>query len=185
MIYLLIAGRYLVAFVLFIAAVSKIRDREHGVEIVRRYGILPRWSAPAVAALLPWCELALAISLLAGIQPSIASLLACVLFLQFAAAVAWNLRKGKSFDCGCGIAARPIGWDLVGRNILLGLISVAVGSGPPTGLSLWTGWTALSWPVPSTAELLPVPLTLVIVITAAHCARTGWTAWRVLPHGHQ
>jgi uncharacterized membrane protein YphA (DoxX/SURF4 family) len=181
MVYLLLAARYLVAFVLLLAGISKIRDRQYGAEVVERYGILPRWSVPVVATFLPWGEIALAASLLGGVQPAFASLLACMLFLQFAAVVTWNLRKGKSFDCGCGIAAKPIGWDLVGRNILLGLIAVVVGFGPPTGLSLLPGWTALDRPVPSTAELLPVPLILAIVVTAARCARTGWTAWRALP----
>jgi uncharacterized membrane protein YphA (DoxX/SURF4 family) len=181
MIYLLLTGRYLVAFVLFAAGVSKVRDRVHGVEVVERYGILPRWSVPAVAAFLPWCEVVLAVGLAAGIQPSLASLLACSLFAQFAAAIAWNVRKGKRFDCGCGIAEGPIGWDLVGRNILLGLIAVAVGDGPATGLSLWTGWTARTWSVPSPGKLIPVPLIVVIAIAAARCARTSWMAWRIPP----
>src|ERR1700722_7783495 len=88
MIYLLLTGRYVVAFVLFAAGVSKVRDRVHGVEVVERYGILPRWSVPAVAAFLPWCEVVLAAGLAAGIQPSLAGLLACALFAQFAAAIA-------------------------------------------------------------------------------------------------
>ncbi len=178
MIYLLLASRWLLAIVLLAAGFSKVSNRAYGTEVFGRYGIVPDRLVPVGAALLPWCEIAVGAALAFGIQPALMAFIAAALFTAFALAVAWNLLHGRRFDCGCGFAESPISWSLFSRNILLAAIAGLIGAGPAAGLSLWTGWAARTWPVPVGWKLVPVPLTVLVAVGAARCARVGWEAWR-------
>lgn len=72
-------------------------------------------------------------------------LLAIVMLGTYAAGMAINIRRGRSFiECGCGGAVQPLGWPLVLRNLVLmtlGLIAIATA---PFGLDLGGAATAIA-----------------------------------------
>lgn len=166
MTYLLFAARWTVGLVFLRAATSKLgalaSDRQ---AIVSEYAVLPLGLSSAVARALPWAELGVAASALVGILPPVGLALGAALLLVFSFAVALNLRRGRSFECGCGIGKRRISWSLVGRDLALASLAVFALAGPTTPLTAWQGFTIfrLSARQVSASQLLPVPLALSMV----------------------
>jgi hypothetical protein len=110
------------------AAVHKLRDMRQFSAAFANYGV------PAVLLRLnlPWAipalELGVAVGLWvpAGRLPAL--LLGIALLLTYGAAIAVNLRAGRSgIACGCGgpDPAQPIAWWMVWRNLLLSLLLLA------------------------------------------------------------
>jgi len=116
-----LAGALGVGLVFTHAAVVKFRHRHMLPGIVANYRLLPAALVAPVAYVLPIVELSIGLALLAG-GARIAVLPAVALLLLFAAAIAINLRRGRShIDCGCG---RPdlretLRWSMVIRNLAL------------------------------------------------------------------
>lgn len=110
------------------AAVHKLRDMRYFTAAVGDYGL-----PPALLRLkLPWCVPVLELGAAAGMwAPAIrvpAVLMAGALLLTYAAAIALNLRAGRSgIACGCGgpDPEQPIAWWMVWRNLLLSLLLLA------------------------------------------------------------
>lgn len=136
----------LAALMFLVAALVKLRDREHFTGIVANFRLLPAFLSAPVALILPWLELALALLMPTGVAGPAPALAAALMLVLFAAALAVNIRRGRRFiDCGCGDRAdgTPLGWDRVLRNLGLValLLAVALLPAPPVGAAaLLLGW---------------------------------------------
>lgn len=104
-----------------VAGIGKLRHAALMDGVVANYRLLPPGLVAPVARLLPYAELAIAAGLLSGIRPW-PQWLAAALLAVFAAAMAVNIRRGRThIDCGCGLSAlrQPLDRRLVVRNLLL------------------------------------------------------------------
>lgn len=92
--------------------------------IVKAYEILPDSLVPYAATVIPYCEMILGVLLAAGYRIKPSSLILMALMAVFSIAIAVNVIRGNSFDCGCfelnrfGIEER-ISWLLVLRDLAL------------------------------------------------------------------
>lgn len=131
--------RFLLGYVLLQAAVPKLRGRREFELAVSNYELLPRRVVRPVARTLPLIELCCGAALICGFAVAVAGLIASALFAIFGFAMALNLVRGRSFDCGCAGPAlsRRISWPLVIRCLGLCGFSLSL-----TALSL----TALPHP---------------------------------------
>ena len=124
-----LALRTFLALLVLTGAWSKLThvDEFHGV--VRNFRLLPDAASGAVARVLPVIEVLVAIGLVVRPLAGAAALAAAVLLLVFAAALAINVLRGRpSIDCGClrqGLK-QPVSWLLVGRNLALATLALAV-----------------------------------------------------------
>lgn len=87
------------------------------------YRLLPPRLVVRVGRALPAAEVVVGVGLLVGALPSI-FLGAAALLLAFAAAVAVNLRRGRSIACGCRGGVTPIRWRIVITNLVLAAAAV-------------------------------------------------------------
>jgi hypothetical protein len=94
--------------------------------VVANYRLLPGWAVAPVAILLPPVEMLVAVTLLSAQLRPFGALAGIALLGVFAAAMAINLRRGRSLiDCGCGhsFLKQTLSWVLVARNAgLAGLL---------------------------------------------------------------
>jgi uncharacterized membrane protein YphA (DoxX/SURF4 family) len=94
-------ARFGLAAVWLVSGLLKAVDPDQTYIAVRAYDVLPDSGVEAVAALLPWVELALGVLLLAGIGTRLVAVLSAVLLLAFVAGVSQAWARGLSIDCGC------------------------------------------------------------------------------------
>lgn len=108
------------------AALHKWGDRAEFAGILADYRVLPAPLVPAAAALLPPLETAAALMLVLPATRAAGAALAMALLLLYAAALGWNLVRGRhSIDCGCGGPGHGISWLHLLRNaVLAGIASV-------------------------------------------------------------
>jgi uncharacterized membrane protein YphA (DoxX/SURF4 family) len=164
---LLLGGRWLLAVVLVVAGLSKLSEpgRHRVAQAIRDYGALRERVVEPATALLPWLELSLGALLCVGVGLLITGCVVAIMMGAFAAVVGWHVARGHKFDCGCGSRATPIGWLLVGRNLMLGTVSLGVAVGPSGALAAWPGWGAAAVSG-SAASVIPVPLVTVLCLLA-------------------
>jgi len=123
-----------VGLIFMTAGWAKFRHRAILPGIVANYRILPLSLVGPAAIALPYIELTTGGALIAGLgrMPALAGV---SLLLAFAAAMAVNIRRGRThIDCGCGLSAlrQPLSWSLVGRNMALAaLLAIRVAPTPP------------------------------------------------------
>jgi uncharacterized membrane protein YphA (DoxX/SURF4 family) len=120
-----IAGRVCVGLVFVLAGVQKAQSWKILPGVISNYRLLPPFAVPLVSALLPPVELLLGLALLSALAMPWAQVAAIVLLVLFAAAMAINIRRGRSFiDCGCGqsFLKQSLRWSLVARNGALALL---------------------------------------------------------------
>jgi hypothetical protein len=121
--------RAALALLLLGAAFAKLRRFAAFRAAVAGYRLLPERGVGAAALGLLAAELSLGAMLLMPTLGAPAALGAAALLLLYAGAMAVNLARGRrDVDCGCTGpgARRPIGWELVARNLLLA--GVALGA---------------------------------------------------------
>ncbi|MBL8266689.1 MauE/DoxX family redox-associated membrane protein [Steroidobacter sp.] len=109
------------------AAIHKLRDWSRFRDTLGRYELLPEALVPASAALLVSIEIAIVLGVLLPATRSVAAAGACILLLLYAAAMSFNLRRGRVLlDCGCGGFGErhPLEWWMVRRNVLLAAFSL-------------------------------------------------------------
>jgi hypothetical protein len=78
---------------------------------VDAYHVLPEWGTIAVARTLPWLELALAVTLVAGMWKRISLPAASALLAVFFGLMVRSYARGEGIDCGCfgpGEAISPL-----------------------------------------------------------------------------
>lgn len=126
----------LVADVLFgglylVGGASKLRDFTAFAETLGNYRLLPGPLVRPAGAVIALAELALGAAAIVAVPlgSQIAMLGVAVLLLVYAAAMGINIARGRDhIDCGCsfGAAHASLGWELVARNVALGVIAFAV-----------------------------------------------------------
>ena len=118
------------AAVLLISGVIKAWDARETIVAVHAYQLVPESLVGAVAAVLPYLEIALGLLLLIGLATRLAAVLAAVVMVVFVAAVASAAARGLSIDCGCfgGGGEVAAGQTAYTAEILrdLGLLAMAV-----------------------------------------------------------
>ncbi|AHE54791.1 MauE/DoxX family redox-associated membrane protein [Sphingomonas sanxanigenens] len=117
-----------IGLIFLVAGWTKLRHRPLLAAVVANYRVLPPPLVPIVASLLPYVELAVGVALIAGLG-RIPALAAILLLAGFAAAMAVNIRRGRShIDCGCGLSGlhQMLGWPLVARNLAFAALLVPV-----------------------------------------------------------
>lgn len=144
----IIAIKSLVALIFATAGLGKLRQGPAFEGVVANFRVLPAPVTKPFAWSLPWMELALAAGLwVPGPTGLIAQVLAAVLLLAFGVAMAINIRRGRvEIDCGCFQTAgrQPLGWSLVGRNLMLAIALVAglAAGAPVLGVVGWANGLA-------------------------------------------
>jgi len=136
-----LAGAIGTGIVFVEAGLAKLRHRDVLPGVVANYRLLPETLLAPVAAILPPVELGLGMALIVSAMVGSGPLHwfavpSAVLFVVFAAAMAINIRRGRSqIDCGCGRSQlrQPLGWGLVIRNLVLAVLVVIHGIAPPHG----------------------------------------------------
>lgn len=99
--FLLLICRTVLGFVFIYASIDKILDPETFAQILHNYKLLPDFFIYPPAIILPWVELIAGSFLIAGIFVRGSSLIINLLLIIFIHAIAFNLLRGISFDCGC------------------------------------------------------------------------------------
>ncbi len=115
-------ARLVLAAVLAMAALAKLRALDEFVGVVHNYRVLPEPLVRLVAYALPALEAAIALALLLEPTRRAGAVAAAALLVIFALAMAVNLARGRvEIDCGCFAATlrQRISWALVGRNVVL------------------------------------------------------------------
>jgi len=102
------------------AAAHKLRAPRAFAAQLAEYRLVPDAASLPLGLVLGASELALALALCAPVLSRPAALGAALLLALYAGAIAIDLARGlDDFDCGCGLAPRPLGPGLVARNGLL------------------------------------------------------------------
>lgn len=165
----ILGARFAVAVVLVLAGAAKARRAGDLAGAIDGYRILPRRWSRAVAAGLPWVELACGLGLALGFATRVVAAFVVVLLAAFTAAVTVSLVRGLQVDCGCFGAAqggRAGGWTVT-RNLVLLAAAVAVTLRPPATLALW----------PAAAGGLPGGDGLAVLVTVTALYLAGAVAW--------
>ncbi len=159
----------LLAFVLLRAALHKATGLGVFEGIVADYRLAPSaLSGPIAKTLLALEALCVALLLWPG-SSQIGALLAAVLLLLYAAAMAANLIRGRSFiDCGCGGQSESLSWALVARNLALTAILIPTARGMTGGLN--TSETVVAFGAAITVWLLWL---VIAQLTANHTRMTS------------
>jgi hypothetical protein len=124
------------ALILFGAAWHKLAEPNAFLSALAAYRLVPGPLLEPMARALPFLEFALGAGVLLPATRVAALAGTAALLVAYAAAIAVNLVRGRSYiDCGCGGAAHPLSWGLVLRNLLLAAAAVAV-SGPTADRTL-------------------------------------------------
>jgi putative oxidoreductase len=90
-----------VGIVLAWAALAKLGDIPGLARDIHHYRLVPLAGENLLAIVLPWIELAAAVSLLLGIRARAGSLVAAGLMVVLTAAVALAIARGLNIECGC------------------------------------------------------------------------------------
>jgi uncharacterized membrane protein YphA (DoxX/SURF4 family) len=93
--------RLALAAVWLASGVLKALDPDQTYVAVRAYDVLPKAAVGAVAAVLPWLEIALGVLLVVGLAVRALAGVSLVLLLVFVAGMAQAWARGLSIDCGC------------------------------------------------------------------------------------
>jgi uncharacterized membrane protein YphA (DoxX/SURF4 family) len=170
---LILMVRWFTAGVFLRAGVVKLGDQADFRAAVANYELLPLRFVPSVATWLPVAEVAGGVLLAAGILTAPAAILLGLLLAAFAAAIAINLARGRSFDCGCSGSSTPsrISWRHVAVDLVLAAGATLVAVYGPVAASVWPGPLR---PDPLTApagSITPTVIAVLVVLIATLAAR--------------
>jgi hypothetical protein len=119
--------RLTVGFVFLGSSVAKLLRPSVLTRSLQAYPMIPGAVARPLAVVLTVAEGAIAIGLLAGVQPQVALLGSGILLALFAVVTAMTVRRKGPLDCGClgGMVKLRLGWMSVVNNVLLSVLAVA------------------------------------------------------------
>ncbi len=150
---IIVLARIALAVVFSIAGITKLVDQPGTREAVTNFGV-PRPAAPVAAFILPFIELAIAVSLLISGTTAVGSIGALVLLALFVLAISINLARGQTHDCHCfgQLYSRPLGWPTLARNVVFALAAAFVwwqtSLGPsPNIVTTLAGLSTLGWAI--------------------------------------
>ncbi|MEX0738347.1 MAG: MauE/DoxX family redox-associated membrane protein [Pseudohongiella sp.] len=110
------------ALLFLLAARHKISAHRRFEAQLAAYRLLPDALISPAARVLPWLEIAVAISLLFAVTRPVGAVLAATLLAVYALAMGINLSRGRSqIDCGCGDTPQSLSGLLVLRNCVLAI----------------------------------------------------------------
>jgi uncharacterized membrane protein YphA (DoxX/SURF4 family) len=164
--------RFGLTVVFLLSGLAKLPRRAEFTSAVRNYKLVPDRVGAFIGRLLPPIEVA-AGALLAlgfGVRP-VAALLGAFLVV-FSGAVAVNLLRGRTIDCGCfgPVAERRITWWTVARNLVLaGAAGVVVAAGP-TAIALDRFLPGAAGPKLTSASALALMFTAILGVVTASLA---------------
>ncbi len=125
--YLQYTFRYIVGFVLIIAAIPKIAAPSFFAKSIEAYQLIPTIFINLTALFIPWAELLIGIFLLVGVMLRGSALLSAGLFAAFSILIAISLLRGLSIDCGCfGPNNSPLSWMRFWEDLGLLLLSILI-----------------------------------------------------------
>jgi hypothetical protein len=125
--YIHLLARTMIAIVLLLAGLAKVRQLHEFSDQIRNYKLLPSNVAVIVGHLLPFFEIVIAINLTLYIIMPWSAMAAASLFLLFGVAIAINILRGRrNISCGCfGLKENQhLTWGQVIRNIALACLAV-------------------------------------------------------------
>jgi uncharacterized membrane protein YphA (DoxX/SURF4 family) len=138
---LALAARVCLGLVFLVAGIQKMRHWQVLEGVISNYRLLPFALVKPAASVLPVFELLLGAALLAGFASAVAAATAILLLLVFAAAMAVNIRRGRThIDCGChqSFLRQTLSPVLVVRNVVLAaLLLPAALVGAPLTPAIW------------------------------------------------
>jgi thiol-disulfide isomerase/thioredoxin/uncharacterized membrane protein YphA (DoxX/SURF4 family) len=138
----LLIVRIVLAGVFALAAVTKLADLRGSREAVAGFGV-PEPLAAALGTLLPFAELAVAVTLLPERTARYGAIGGFALLAMFAAAIARAMARGEAPDCHCfgQLHSEPAGSRTLARNAILAALAafVAIAGWDKAGPSV-TGW---------------------------------------------
>lgn len=126
------------ALLLARAAAHKLAQPREFVAIVANYRIVPAGLAAIAAVMVVLCEISAVLLLVYPAARSLGAIVAASLFMTYAAAIALNLKRGRThIDCGClgPSQRRSIGAWMIWRNAVL-TIAAALSAAPAATRSL-------------------------------------------------
>jgi peroxiredoxin len=129
----LVIARLLLALVFFVAAATKLADREGSRQTIVGFGV-PVPLAKSLGTLLPLAELAVAAALIPTSTALWGAVGTLVLLLLFIVGIGANLAHGRKPDCHCfgQLHSAPAGWKTLARNGALAAVA---------GFVVWQGWS--------------------------------------------
>jgi hypothetical protein len=167
---ILLAARWLLGAVFVAAGARKVRLPSEFRAAIANYRLVPARFERPLALALPWGEIVVGTLFALGIVTSVIAWTASIALAVFGTAVAVNLLRGRSFDCGCGVGGGGhIRWSLVGRNLVLSGIAATIAVAPGSALAAWPGGGASAGSI-SVGDYLPVPMTVVLVAVIGRVA---------------
>jgi hypothetical protein len=180
--------RFFIGAIFLFAGLAKIGRRAEFAQAVERYDLLPSRLVRPVATWLPRLELIVGALLTGGLGIVYASAAVAGVLTIFSLAIAVNLLRGRTFDCGCVAvgAPRKIGWASVSRNGVLTAMAVLAAAEAPSTLSLdalLPGRTSGSVGTGDAFALLLVAPMLVLALTLVHEAHSVRSAIRAREGG--
>lgn len=121
-------ARWVLGLVFVYASIHKIIDPGAFARIIYGYQLVPGVLINGLAIVLPYVEFFGGLFLLLGIFPRAAAVLINGLLAVFILAIAYNLARGHTFDCGCFSVSQGNGSssniELLIRDLLLFLIGL-------------------------------------------------------------
>ena len=127
-----LVANVLLGGVFLLSGLAKLRDFPGFLGTLGNYQLLPAALVRPAGAMIVLAELALGAAAIIAVPlgSQIAMLGIAALLFVYAAAMGINIARGRDhIDCGClgfGAAQATLGWELVSRNIALGVITFAV-----------------------------------------------------------
>ena len=124
---LLLAARLILAAVFLVSGIAKLFDLQGSKSAMRSFGV-PESATRASAILLPIAEIAIALLLLPVVTARWGALLALALLLLFIGGIAYNLSRGRKFECHCfgQLTSSEIGPSTLIRNVVLAAIAAFI-----------------------------------------------------------
>jgi len=170
--------RFGLAVVFLLSGLAKLPRRDEFVGAVKNYRLVPERAGEIIGTVLPPVELGAGVLLALGLGVRPVAALLALFLLGFSGAVAANLLRGRTIDCGCfgPVAQRKITWATVARNgILIAAAAVVVAEGP-TALALDRFVPGTAGPKLSSSSALALLVATSLAIVAATLAQE----WRRL-----
>src|SRR5262245_55961161 len=170
-----LTSRLVLIFVLALAGISKLADRQGFREALREFRVPPRF-VPAAAILIPLAELVTAGDLLGGSSLRWGAIAAASLLVVFTAVMGINVAQGRRPECACfgGLYKATTGWRSLVRNLFLLALAGVVLADAWSG-SDQTAWSALA----DRGGVEAVGVLAVAGILALFVARNDWVQARL------
>jgi putative oxidoreductase len=134
--------------VFFYAGLQKYLHAYEFAEAVLAYHLLPASLVGAVAAALPWVEIAAGLFLIIGLKRRSCLILLAGLVGGFIVVILITMARGLKIDCGCGLfLSRQVGWGVLLEDGVLLLWAV--------GLYRWESRRVTEFPAPAAPAPAP------------------------------